>query len=430
MKTATEKNARGVGHRGRRGLSDFAGRMMDEWERRGWPTDGARVVAAVSGGADSTALLLALDELARAGRVRLCVTVAHLDHGLRGERGEADALWVAARASALGLEVVVGRADVGARARSGKDNLEQAARGARYEFLGDVARRRAARAVLTAHTLDDQAETILLRLLRGSGAEGVAGIRPERELSEGKAIEDRAGGGKLFEVDVDGGEAALVGDAATMAGEVTAMGAGATVGGRVRLLRPLVAWARRADTVVYCRERGVEFRADEMNEDERFARVRVRRRLLPLLETFNPRAVEALARTAELLGEDASALEAQAARLLEEATPEPEGEEASVEGRARPLRVEALASAPRAVRRRALRQWIARGRGDLRRVELVHVLAVEKLLEGARGGRVAELPGGCRIERRRGRLCFRDGAEEGARNATVGNAQPAGGESS
>ncbi|HEX7175474.1 MAG TPA: tRNA lysidine(34) synthetase TilS [Pyrinomonadaceae bacterium] len=388
MKTATEKRARGVGRTGRRGLSDFAGRLLDEWERRGWPSDAAHVVVAVSGGADSAALLLALDELTRAGRVSLCVIVAHLDHGLRGERGEADAVWVAAQASALGLAAVVGRADVEARARARKDNLEQAARGARYEFLGDVARAHGACAVLTAHTLDDQAETILLRLLRGSGAGGLAGILPERELSERMTIENRA--------------------------------SDATAGEGVRLLRPLVAWARRADTVGYCRERGVEFRADEMNEDERFARVRVRRRLLPLLETFNPRAVEALARTAELLGEDASALEAEAARLLEDATPESESEETSAAGGAWPLRVEALASAARAVRRRALRQWIARGRGDLRRVEHVHVLAVEKLLEGTRGGRVAELPGGCRIERRRGWLCFRDGSAEDARNGAAG----------
>jgi tRNA(Ile)-lysidine synthase len=156
-----------------------------------------------------------------------------------------------------------------------------------------------------------------------------------------------------------------------------------------------------------------------MNEDERFARVRVRRRLLPLLETFNPRAVEALARTAELLGEDASALEAEAARLLEDARADaPLEEDAGADG-AWLLRVESLAAAPRAVRRRALRQWIARGRGGLRRVELVHVLAVEKLLEGTRGGRVAELPGGCRVERRRGWLRFR-GAAEGARDVEEG----------
>jgi tRNA(Ile)-lysidine synthase len=149
-----------------------------------------------------------------------------------------------------------------------------------------------------------------------------------------------------------------------------------------------------------------------MNEDERFARVRVRRRLLPLLETFNPRASEALARAAFLLREDASALELLASRLLEEAREEKgaaggEAPAGAVEPRgAWPLRVEVLKAAPAALRRRALRQWVGRGRGGLRRLALAHLLGVERLLEGARGGRVAELPGGCRVERRRGLLRF------------------------
>jgi tRNA(Ile)-lysidine synthase len=346
----------------RGGVSGFARRVLAEWRRRGWPARGERVLVAVSGGADSSALLLALDELRRAGLLGVELTAAHLDHGLRGARGAEDARWVEAWARSLGYEVLAGRAEVEA-----SDNLEQAARRARYEFLSGAARACGARAVLAAHTLDDQAETVLLRLLRGSGAGGLAAIRPERAL-----------------------------DAA----------------GNVSLRRPLVAWARRAQTEEYCRARGVEFRRDEMNEDEGFARVRLRRRVLPLLETFNPRAVEALARAADLLHEDAAALEALAAGLLEEAAAEASGEESgrapsAEEGAAaRPLRVEVLSAAMPALRRRALRLWLARGRGDLRRVSLQHVKAVERLLAGERGGRVAELPGGARVERRRGLPLF------------------------
>jgi tRNA(Ile)-lysidine synthase len=205
-------------------------------------------------------------------------------------------------------------------------------------------------------------------------------------------------------------------------------------GGEVLLRRPLLEWARRADTESFCRGRGVEFRADEMNEDERFARVRVRRRLLPLLETFNPRAAEALARAAELLREDSAALDALAAALLEEARAEGttknagemaehKAEESGAEDRqaedtqaedtqapaevAWPLRVVVLAAALPALRRRALRLWLARGRGDLRRLSQTHLLGVERLLAGERGGRVAELPGGAGVERRRGLLLFR-----------------------
>lgn len=389
-------------------MSRFARNLLDEWRVRGWPSSGERLVVAVSGGADSTALMLALEELSRAGRLENEFVVAHLDHGLR-ESSEADARWVESQARSRGFEVVTGRDAVGERARERRDNLEQAARRARYEFLSRLARESGAAAVLTAHTLDDQAETILMRLLRGSGTDGLGGMHVERRLEESA---------EAFTESVEDVEA--------------------TAG--VVLRRPLLNWARHGTTEKYCDERGVEFRFDEMNEDERFARVRVRRRLLPLLETFNPRAVEALARAAGLLREDSSTLERLAAELLKEAraksqavssrsndserspdsydssTASSRGSKASdleggsahdpEDGGAWPLRVQALAAARPALRRRALRQWIARGRGGLRRLELAHLTAIERLLEGARGGRVAELPGGGRVERRRGLLIF------------------------
>jgi tRNA(Ile)-lysidine synthase len=337
--------------------------LLKEWKRLGLPVMDERVVVAVSGGADSTALLLALDELLKTGRLGLQLTVAHLDHGLRGEAGEEDARWVLALANELGVEVELRRVDVKESAAVAGDNLEQAARRARYEFLAEVAEKCGARVVLTGHTLDDQAETVLLRLLRGSGAEGLGGIEAVRAL---------------------------------------------VAKGEVQLARPLVCWARRLETEEYCRERGVEFRVDAMNEDERFSRVRVRRQLMPLLESFNPRVVEALSRTAELLREDAAALNAAAEELLSLACEEEKNvlseKGASIHAS---LSVDVLGRAPVAVRRRALRLWLARGRGDLRRLELVHLAGVEKLLKGERGGRVAELPGNYFVERRRGRLLLR-----------------------
>ena len=356
-------------------LSPFAREVWREWQQLVLPASGGRVIVAASGGADSCALLLAVDELHRARRLAagVCgvVVVAHLDHGLRGAAGAADARWVAELARRLGYECAAGRASVVERARRERDNLEQAARGERYEFLGHVARARGAGVVLTGHTLDDQAETVLLALLRGSGSAGLGGMSPVRALDER---------------------------------------------GDVQLARPLLGWARRAETVAYCRERGVEPCVDAMNEDESFKRVRVRRQLLPLLETFNSRAVEALARAARLLRDDSAALDEEAAKLLAEAARDPKlklertapASDAAGDGnKIALLSVEVLRGANAAVRRRALRQWIKAGRGHLRRVELVHVLAIEKLLEGERGGRVAELPGGSEIVRHRGRLCFR-----------------------
>jgi tRNA(Ile)-lysidine synthase len=340
-------------------LSRFAQSLRREWRRLELPVTNETVVVAVSGGADSVALLLALDELIKAGKLKLRLLVAHLDHKLRGEGSKADALWVARLAKKLGREIAVGRIDVRKQAASSGDNLEQAARRARYEFLAKKAKSRKAQVIITAHTMDDQAETVLLNLLRGSGAKGLGGILPLRPIVEGS---------------------------------------------ETLLARPLLQWARRRDTEEYCRLRGVEFRVDEMNEDESFARVRVRRQLLPLMETFNPKVVQGLTGTAELLREDSLALESAAARLLALAS---ENEGAGDDDRTQAgLRWDLLALAHPALRRRALRQWLGQCRGDLKRLERVHILAVEKLLFGERGARTIELPGGSRVSRKRGLLRF------------------------
>jgi len=354
-------------------LSAFARNLFAEWQRLELPQSDARIVVAVSGGADSTALLLGLDELIRKEQLHLKPIVAHLDHGLRDDSPQ-DAQWVSQLANELGYDAVVGRASlnvnsgvplkVNREARKGpttsmskpRENLEQAARKARYAFLEKTARKNDSRFVLTAHTLDDQAETILMRLLRGSAAEGLSGAPAIRELAPGS---------------------------------------------QVKLVRPLLAWARRSDSEDYCRRRQIDFRVDPMNDDETFSRVRIRKQLLPLMKSFNNRVVETLARTATLLNEDALALSAEARRLLELAVADLEKNSETSLPR---LSVNVLLQSPAAVRRRALREWILQSRGDLKRVEMVHLIAVEKLLKGERGGRVAELPGGIEVTRRRGML--------------------------
>ena len=339
-------------------LSRFARSLLEQWRRLELPLADANVVVAVSGGADSAALLLALEELVRKDELRLNLVVSHLDHGLRSESRK-DAQWVKQLAEELGFSVVVGRANLRTSASSKRkrtENLEQAARKARYEFLYKTATKKKAVYVLTAHTLDDQAETILMRLLRGSAAEGLSGTPAIRQLKPNS---------------------------------------------KVLLVRPLLGWARRTDTEAYCRLRQIDFRADEMNDDETFSRVRVRKQLLPLMQSFNNRIVEALNRTAGLLSEDAAALADEANRLLELAIQKPDK---NIETGGASLSVSVLLQRPPAVRRRALREWILRARGDLNRLEMVHLLAVEKLLEGERGGRIAELPDGMKVTRRRGML--------------------------
>src|SRR5215831_1418774 len=340
-------------------LSPFARRLIREWRRLALPPGGDKVVVAVSGGADSVALLLALDELVRAGKIQTEIVLAHLNHKLR-QAAATDARWVESLAKQLGHRVVVSEADVNTRARKSNDNLEQAARRLRYEFLGKVARSNGANLVLTGHTMNDQAETVLLNLIRGSGSDGLRGIEPLRRL-------------------VSGGE--------------------------IILARPLVSWASRADTESYCRRRSISYREDVMNLDESFARVRVRRQLLPLLEQFNPRFIQSVTRSAQILREDNVALDAAAARLLELSA-----HTRLREGEFKSLRGDLLRAAPAALRRRALRLWLGDQRGHLRRIEHAHIIAIEKLLLSNKSGRVVELPGGAQAFRQNSMLHYRPGS--------------------
>jgi tRNA(Ile)-lysidine synthase len=146
----------------------------------------------------------------------------------------------------------------------------------------------------------------------------------------------------------------------------------------IKLVRPLL-WARRIDTEDYCRLRKTEFLSDEMNDDLSFARVKVRKQLLPLMQSFNNRVVEAISRTASQLREDGAVLLNDSDALLQRAAVSSDGSGATGETKPPVLDVKVLANAPPALRRRALRQWLSEARGGTRRLEMVHLLAVEKL---------------------------------------------------
>lgn len=337
-------------------INQFPRFLLNEWRKLRLPFADETVIVAVSGGADSTALLLALNELKNANKLYIKIIVAHLDHRLRKASAK-DAAWVKELAAKLGYECVIGRSKVEEIARANTDNLEQAAREARYEFLERTAKRKSATYVLTGHTMDDQAETVLLRLMRGSAGPGLGGMEQVRSLGRKSNL---------------------------------------------KLVRPLL-WARRSDTETYCRLRKTEFLKDEMNDNQKFARVKVRQQLLPLMQSFNNKIVEAISRTASQLREDAAVLLNDSDALLRRAAVLDNGGD---ETQTPVLDVKVLAAAPAALRRRALRQWISEGRGNTRRLEMVHLLAVENLLEGSAGGRVVELPGGSRVRRKRSRLEF------------------------
>ena len=336
-------------------INQFPRLLLIEWRKLKLPLSGETLVVAVSGGADSTALLLAIEELKTRNKLFSDICVAHLDHGLRKSSAK-DAKWVRELATRLGFESVIGRSKVAEDSEANSDNLEQAAREARYAFLQRTAKKVSANYVLTGHTMDDQAETVLMRLMRGSAGAGLGGMEGLRPLAKNSSI---------------------------------------------KLARPIL-WARRSETEDYCRLRKTVFLSDEMNDDLEFARVRVRKQLLPLMQSFNNRIVEALSRTAAQLREDGAVLFNDSDALLKRASLSDQESETKTP----PLDVKVLSQAAPALRRRALRQWLKEARGSTRRLEMVHLSAVEKLLEGTAGGRTVELPGGGRVRRRQNRLVF------------------------
>jgi tRNA(Ile)-lysidine synthase len=287
---------------------------------------GDRVLAAVSGGADSVFLLHALAEIAPRVGAKLA-GVAHLNHKLRGQASDQDEQFVAELAASRGVEFYRAEARVG----EATGNLEQAARRARLSFFQTLIREGKADRVATGHTRDDQAETVLFRMLRGSGLAGLAGILP--------ATKDN-------------------------------------------VIRPLLGTSR-SGIEDFLRAQGIEWREDLSNRDPRFARNRIRHSLLPQLEReWNPVVREALARMADLASAEEHWWSAKIDRLVRKAAVERDG---AIE-----ICANSIAALPKAVSRRLARELIRRAGG--RSAEFEHVEKTIALARGERGSGRLELP--------------------------------------
>lgn len=322
---------------------------------------GDRVGVAVSGGADSVALLLLLEEL----RSDLGITLAvmHFNHQLRGESAEADEQFVRELAASRGLEPLVSREDVAGRARQERLNLEEAARKYRYVFFARAIEAGQVSRVAVAHTADDQAETVLARLMRGTGPLGLAGIYP-------------------------------------------------IIGG---VIRPLLE-VRRQELRDYLASRGQAWREDLSNRDTTRLRARIRERLLPVLETeFAPATVAHLVTLAELVRADEAfwnALTEDRLRALAEESPA--GFAISIPDLLRPL---ALSSPPtaapgqidanEALIGRLVRGLVEKVKGDRRQLTAEHVAQVIRLARESSSGHRLHLPGGVVVKRSFEQLIFK-----------------------
>jgi tRNA(Ile)-lysidine synthase len=303
--------------------------------------DGDHVLVGASGGADSMALLYALVRLAP--RLHLTVTAAHLNHGVRGADADADQAFVARACRELGIECLSGRANL----RAGGD-FEQRARRARYEFLRRAAQEAAVTRIAVGHTLNDQAETVLLRLFRGSGADGLAAIHPV----------------------VDG-----------------------------IIVRPLL-YCSRDQVIHYLTALGIPWREDASNADLRVRRNRIRHELLPqLAENFNPDIIATLAREADLSREIAEYLNAAA-------LPEYKWAQRSSPGGEANLQIHEMLKTGPVIQKYLVRNAIRNARGSIAGVTTRHVDAVLRLLSDNASGRRVALPGGMVAIREFGTLRF------------------------
>ncbi len=280
---------------------------------------GDKVLVALSGGQDSMALLELLMELRREMPIR--IVVAHFNHKLRPGAGE-DEAFAKAAARKRRLPCVTGSRNVRLYAKRRRLNLEEAGRELRYAFLRKAARRVGATKIATGHTLTDQAETVLMRIVRGTGLQGLGGIpaRPDRGL-----------------------------------------------------IRPLLE-IERAETEAFCRRRGIPFRTDETNLDRRILRNRIRLETLPAFARFDPAVVRHLGRL--------SALARDEEELLETVTSTAWGELARREGDDFSLDAPALGILPRALARRVVRRFLYELAGDLRGISFDDVEDVLALKEG------------------------------------------------
>jgi tRNA(Ile)-lysidine synthase len=279
----------------------FLTRVAATIRRHDLMPDRARVLVAVSGGADSTALLLAL--AAWAPRHRATLVAAHLHHGLRGKEADRDAAHVRALCRALRIPLVTGRADVSRLARASGVSIEMAARRARRGFLARAARARKCSCIAVGHTADDQAETVLMRVVQGTGPRGMGGMS-YRSLRDG-----------------------------------------------LPLIRPLLD-VTHGEAADYCRARQVAWREDASNRDASMLRNRLRHELLPQLERrFNPAVRQSLIRLSDVMREEESWLDGLTAAHLD----------ACRSAGSAALDVRRLRVLPMALRRRILMRWLMDG---------------------------------------------------------------------
>jgi tRNA(Ile)-lysidine synthase len=352
----------------------LARRLLLGWKRAGMLRAGERLGVGVSGGADSVGLLLLLGELRE--ELGIVLSVAHLNHRLRGGASEADEKFVAKLAAKHRLAFHLENTDVAARAKREKANLEDAGRRARHEFFARLVREGKVDRVALAHTADDQAETVLAHILRGTGLAGLGGIHLRRET----------------------------------------------------VVRPLLG-VRRAELRAYLRAKKQKWREDASNQDTTRTRARIRKKLLPLLEReFQGGVVEHLVSLAEFAREDEEFLALLALEHSEVLARRTKVEaRISVEDLLQPWkggklfreraknREDTGEKNQEALTKRILSRLIQERKSGTGQISARHLRTVLELARFGENGKAVQLPGGVDVRREREDLVFRTNSSRPAR---------------
>ncbi|MCK5595513.1 tRNA lysidine(34) synthetase TilS [bacterium] len=318
---------------------------------------GDGLLVGVSGGPDSVALLHLLMELRDEYSLKLYVV--HLNHMLRRDESDKDAEYVGKLAEKLKLPVFIGKKDVGAFAKENKLSLEEAARIQRYEFYEQVADELNIRTIALGHKADDNAETVLMRLLRGSGEQGLTGIHSVRQI------------------------------------------------GNLKVIRPLLNIYRR-EIESFLKEAKISARVDSSNSDNKFFRNKVRLELMPFLEeSYNQNIKQVLINTADIFKEENACLEEITEKFYSQVKHPPRPTSKGKFSSAIHLNIKKIREFPLAIQRRIIRYGIKELTGTLRQITYQHLNEIFKLLNGSLAYGQIAMPNGLVVERLRMELVIR-----------------------
>ncbi|MFH1395255.1 MAG: tRNA lysidine(34) synthetase TilS [Candidatus Omnitrophota bacterium] len=304
---------------------------------------GDRVLAAVSGGADSVCLLKTLLEIRK--KMHMEIVVANMDHCLRGIESANDSCFVKELAMNLGVDFIHKKIDV-KKGRNKKNSIEECAREERYRFFKNAAQAKNCNVIATGHTMDDQAETVLMRIIYGASLSGIAGI---------PAVRDENG---------------------------------------FRVVRPLIN-SERTDIIAFLQETGLNYVEDKSNFDTKFARNSIRHEVIPFLKNYNPRIKRTLSNLAESLREDYVFLSSEREKRLKKYD------------NINSVKIEDVILQPKAIRKEIFKKLFKKTGGILKKLTHRHWKDMDNFLTRTERNKSLDLPGGVKIYKQKNEIVFR-----------------------